>query len=239
MCGRMLLTRSHDEMARLFGAQAANDQPEVPNYNVCPTNLVSVVTAEDGRRPYRPMRWGLIPPWYKTPSGGPLLINARSETVAEKPAFRQAVRERRCILPATGFYEWERVAGATPLPWLVTRADGKPMAFAAIWQDWGPEAGEERISTVAVLTCAANAQMSPIHDRLPVILDPEDWPLWLGEAGHGAARLMRPVPEGALDLVRVSTRVNSSRAEGPDLIEPIDPDQEEAPAPAGEPQNPA
>ncbi len=211
----------HDAMAQLFDAALANDMPEVPNFNVCPTMQVGVVTSGEGRRQFRPMRWGLVPPWYKKPSGGPLLINARSETVAEKPAFRTAVRERRCLVPATGFYEWERIDKQTPLPWYVTRADGEAMVFAGLWQDWGD--GEERMSTVAVLTCAANAQMARIHDRLPVILEPADWGLWLGEEGHGAALLMKPVADGALTMVRVGTEVNSNRARGEGLIVPMEP----------------
>ncbi|MBP1805368.1 putative SOS response-associated peptidase YedK [Rubellimicrobium aerolatum] len=215
----MVITLPHDAMARLFAASPANDLPEVPNYNVCPTQRIAVCTAEEGRRLYRPMRWGLVPAWYKAPNDGPLLINARSETVAEKPAFRQAVRERRCLVPATGFYEWERSDPKTPLPWYVTRTDGAPMVFAGLWQDWGP--AEARMSTVAVVTCPANAQMSAVHHRLPVILEPEDWALWLGEAGKGAARLMQPVEDGALAMVRVGTEINSSRAVGEGLIVPV------------------
>jgi putative SOS response-associated peptidase YedK len=215
----MAITLPHDAMAQLFLAQPANDLPEVPNYNVCPTQLIAVCTSEEGRRLYRPMRWGLIPAWYKAPNDGPLLINARSETVAEKPAFRTAIRERRALVPASGFYEWDRSDPKKPLPWYVTRTDGDPMVFAALWQDWGQ--GEERLSTVAILTCAANAQMAQVHDRLPVILEPEDWALWLGEEGKGAARLMQPVPDGALEMVRVGTEINSSKAKGEGLIVPV------------------
>ncbi len=215
----MAITLPHDAMAQLFLSQPANDLPEVPNFNVCPTQRIAVCTSEEGRRLYRPMRWGLIPPWYKAPNDGPLLINARSETVAEKPAFRTAVRERRCLVPASGFYEWDRSDPKKPLPWYVTRSDGMPMVFAALWQDWGH--GEERMSTCAVLTCVANTQMSKVHDRLPVILKPEEWALWLGEEGKGAARLMGPVPDGALDMVRVGTEINSSRAQGEGLIIPV------------------
>lgn len=215
----MALTLPHDAMAQLFMAQPANDLPEVPDYNICPTQRIAVCTSEEGRRLYRPMRWGLIPPWYKAPNDGPLLINARSETVAEKPAFRQAIRERRGLVPASGFYEWDRSDPKKPLPWYVTRADGEPMVFAALWQDWGQ--GEERMSTVAIVTCAANAQMAKVHDRLPVILEPEDWALWLGEEGKGAARLMHALPEGALEMVRVGTEINSSKATGERLILPV------------------
>ena len=219
MCGRMAITLPHQAMAQTFEAVASNDLPGVPNYNVCPTVQVHTVTSGDGTRRLRPMRWGFVPHWYDTPNDGPLIINARSETIAEKPAFREAVRQRRCLIVASGFYEWKREKGETPLPWYVTRSDGGPMVFAGVWQDWSR--GDAALTGCAVVTCAANAEMAPIHDRLPVILDPADWPLWLGEAGHGAATLMRPAAEGALSFRRVSTAVNSNRAEGPDLIEPV------------------
>ena len=216
MCGRMAITLPHDAMAQLFAATPDNDLPEVPNYNVCPTVQVATVTA--GRR-YRPMRWGFVPSWYDKPTGGPLLINARAETVAEKPAFRAAVRDRRCLIACTGFYEWERADPKHPLPWFVTRTDGQPLVMAGIWQDWTK--GEQQLTGCAVVTVAANEAMGRIHDRLPVILDPACWPLWLGEAGYGAAVLMRACAEDALQFVRVGTEVNSNRATGPGLIDPI------------------
>ena len=219
MCGRMALTLPQEAMAELFEALPANDLPPVPNYNVCPTTQVHTVTSADGTRRLRPMRWGFIPHWYKTPSDGPLLINARSETIAEKPAFRAACRERRCLVVASGFYEWKRQKGETPLPWYVTRADGAPMAFGAIWQDWSRD--EAAHVSVAIVTTAANAAMAPIHDRLPLVVEPADWPLWLGEDGKGAATLMHPAPDDLLVLTPVSTAVNSNRASGPDLIAPV------------------
>ena len=219
MCGRMAITLPHDAMAQLFEATPANDLPPVPNYNVCPTVQVACVTSGDGTRHLRPMRWGFVPHWYKKLSGGPLLINARSETIAEKPAFRAACRARRCLIPADGFYEWERREGETPLPWWVTRQDGAPMVFGAIWQDWS--VGDETHVTCAIVTTPANATMAPVHHRLPLILGPADWPLWLGEAGTGAARLMQPAPDDLLRMVRVATTVNSNRASGPGLIAPL------------------
>ena len=219
MCGRMAITLPHDAMTQLFDAVPANDLPAVPNYNVCPTVDVHVVVSSEGQRLLRPMRWGFIPHWYAKPSGGPLLINARAETVAEKPAFRAACRERRCLVVASGFYEWQRAEGETPLPWYVTRADGTPMVFAAIWQAW--ERDGQALTTCAVVTTAANAAMARIHDRVPVILPPADWALWLGEEGKGAATLMHAPPEDALAFRRVGTAVNSNRATGPDLIAPL------------------
>ena len=220
MCGRMALTLPHEAMVELFGATPSNDLPTVPNYNVCPTVQIHTVTSEDGARRLRPMRWGFVPHWYKAVNDGPLLINARSETVAEKPAFRAAVRSRRCLVVASGFYEWKRQKGETPLPWYVTRADGAPMVFGAIWQDW--DKGEDSLTGCAIVTTAANDAMAPIHDRLPLVLEPGDWPLWLGEDGKGAATLMRPAAEDVLAFTPVSTEVNSNRASGPGLIEPVD-----------------
>ena len=203
-------------MAQVFDAVPSNDLPPVPDYNVCPTMSVHVVTA--GRR-LRAMRWGFVPTWYDGLSAGPLLINARSETIARKPAFRDAVRARRCLVVASGFYEWKRSPGTAPDPWYVTRSDGAPMAMAGIWQDWSR--GDAQVTACAVVTCAANTAMARIHDRLPVILSPDDWPLWLGEAGHGAAPLMRPVDDDVLRFTKVSRAVNSNRASGPDLIAPV------------------
>ena len=153
--------------------------------------------------------------WYKKLTGGPLLINARSETIAEKPAFRDACRHRRCLIPADGFYEWAREEGEKPRPYRAVRTDGQPMAMAGVWQDW--EVDGQRITSCAIVTTDANAKMAEIHHRLPVILGPDEWPLWLGEAGKGAATLMRPVEDDVLDLQRVSDAVNSNRATGPEL----------------------
>ncbi len=210
------MTYPTDAMARLFAAAPDNDLPEAPRFNICPTQKILAVTA--GRR-LRGLRWGFLPHWYKTPTDGPLLINARAETIAEKPAFRAAARERRCLIPASGFYEWQTSDGVK-LPWYVTRADGEPLVMAGIWQDWSGEGGP--LTTCAIVTCDANAEMANVHHRMPVVLDPEGWALWLGEEGTGAARLMRPAPDRALRLHRVDTSVNSNRAEGPELIEPIE-----------------
>ena len=219
MCGRMAVTLPHDAMAQIFAAAPANTLPEVPNYNVCPTVDVAIVTSAEGQRRVQAMRWGLIPHWYKKPNGGPLLINARSETIAEKPAFRAAARERRGLIVASGFYEWTKDAEGGRDPWYITRSDAAPLAFAAVWQDWRQEDGS-MLPTCAIVTTAANAAMQDIHHRMPVILEPDDWPLWLGEAGKGAATLMQAAPQDALRWHRVARTVNSNRATGPELIEP-------------------
>ncbi len=220
MCGRFAITLPNDAMAQLFAARPANALPEVPNYNVCPTNQVHVVRAGDSGRRLDALRWGFLPHWYKAENAGPLLINARAETLAEKPAFRDACRSRRCLIVATGFYEWTKSQQGTRLPWYIHRKDGAPIAFAGVWQDWGPE--EARQSTCAIVTTQANQNLSAIHHRMPLILEPDDWSLWLGEAGKGAARLMQPGAEEILEFHRVDPAVNSNRASGPDLIEVIE-----------------
>jgi putative SOS response-associated peptidase YedK len=216
----MAITLPHDAMAQMFEAVPANDLPEVPNYNVCPTVQIHVIQSDEGTRRLRPMRWGFVPHWYKAPNDGPLLINARAETIAEKPAFRAAARERRCLIVATGFYEWTVTEEKARLPWYITRSDGAPLVFAGVWQTW--ERDGQALTTCAVVTTGANQSMSRIHHRMPVVLEAVDWPLWLGEAGKGAAVLMKAAPEDALRFHRVGTEVNSNRASGPMLIEPIE-----------------
>lgn len=218
MCGRLANTLPNDAMAQLFSAMPGNALPEVPNYNVCPTTQIHVVTSDAELRRLGAMRWGFLPSWYKSPTDGPLLINARAETITEKPAFRTACRLRRCILPATGFYEWSKDAEGNRLPWYFSRSDGAPLALAGIWQDWGADS----MPTCAVVTTGASADISYIHHRMPVILEQADWAKWLGEEGHGAAVLMRSAPEETLTHHRVGREVNSNRASGPELIVPFD-----------------
>jgi putative SOS response-associated peptidase YedK len=218
MCGRFAITLPPDAMAQLFESVPANDLPPVPNFNVCPTNQIHAVVS-DGQRRLVALRWGFLPHWYKSPSDGPLLINARAESVAEKPAFRAAVRERRCLIPADGFYEWTKDEGGRRLPWYFRRADGAPIAFAGLWQDWEREG--ERLSTCAIVTTEAEGSLTRVHHRVPVLIRPEDRALWLGEAGKGAALLMRSPEEGELEFFRVDPAVNSNRTSGASLIEPI------------------
>lgn len=236
MCGRFALTLPVDAMARLFAARPDNDLPELPDHNICPSSRIAVVlagerqqddsegtapdTAARPARRLRAMRWGFVPRWYKAPTDGPLLINARGETLATKPAFRDAARLRRCLIPVSGFYEWTRDPGTgARLPWYISPCDGAVMCLAGIWQGWG--AGDARLMTCAIVTTAAGPDVAHLHDRQPVILPPAAQGLWLGEEGHGAARLMRPSDGGTLRAWRVGTAVNSNRARGAGLSEPI------------------
>jgi putative SOS response-associated peptidase YedK len=219
MCGRFAITLPDDAMAALFDAAPANDLPHIPNFNVCPTVQIHSVTSDDGARHLRAMRWGFLPHWYKTPTDGPLLINARAETIAEKPAFKSAAQSRRCLIPASGFYEWTKDEDGNRLPWYIHHADDDLLAFAGIWQTW--DKGDEPLTTCAIVTTGANKAMSEIHNRMPVVLSRDDWALWLGEKGKGAATLMQAPPDDLLKFHRVDPKVNSNRASGADLIEPI------------------
>lgn len=197
MCGRYMITSPFEAMVGLFDAALGEGLgPDAPRPNVSPTQTVpAVVSGPDGRLVV-PMRWGFLPRWYREPGDGPLLINARAETVAEKPAFRAAARERRCLVPADGFYEWTGEKGRK-VPHVIRPAHGGLIALAGIWQDWGPDGGRGG-PTMAIVTCAANDRLAAVHHRMPVVIAPADFALWLGEAGSGAAALMRPAPEELL-----------------------------------------
>jgi len=189
-------------MAQLFAARPANNLPDVPNMNVCPTTQIHVVKSDGEARQLDAMRWGFLPHWYKTPGGGPLLINARAETIAEKPAFRDACRVRRCLIPISGFYEWATDENKKKHPWYIRAVDESPLALAGVWQTW--KSGDRSLVACAIVTTGANTALSHIHHRMPVIVSQNDWPLWLGEAGKGAATLMRAAPDDALKFVQTA-----------------------------------
>lgn len=233
MCGRFALTLPADQVADIFDAVASGFDmaaPEAgPRYNICPTQPIAVLRSRDGERTLTPLRWGFLPRWYKAPNGGPLLINARSETLAEKPAFAQAAREGRCLIPASGFYEWRRSEGPSGKPvkepfWISPAPDpatNRPLvAFAGVWRDWtGPDG--TTLSTCAIVTTGASPTLSAIHHRLPLAIAPEDQALWLGEAGKGAARLMNPPADDFWGFHAVDSAVNKASADGPELMAPI------------------
>ncbi len=208
-----------DDAAKFFDASADRLPEQQPRYNICPTQDIMAAVTHDGARHLTMMRWGFIPHWYKAPNDGPLLINARSETLAEKPAFREACRSRRCLIPATGFYEWSK-EGEARLPWFLYSDHGPMLAFAGIWQVWkGPD--ETRHVTCAIVTTDASPDIAHIHQRMPVMIEPEHHGLWLGEAGKGAAILMHSPEKSGLSCHRVDPSVNSARFESPELIRPL------------------
>tara|TARA_B100001063_G_scaffold136491_1_gene127623 strand:- start:131 stop:790 length:660 start_codon:yes stop_codon:yes gene_type:complete len=219
MCGRFAITIPSDAMSQLFDAQPFNNLPEVPNFNVCPTNFIHVITYNGLGRNLESLRWGFVPNWYRKINAGPLLINARSETVAQKPAFANASRKRRCLIPCSGFYEWSEDLGGNKTPWFIKRNDGSPLVFGGVWQEWGDES--IIVKTCAIVTTSSNTKLSNIHHRLPLVLERSDWGFWLGEEGHGASTLMKPTSNDILTAYRVSKNINSNKSFGPDLMFPI------------------
>ena len=228
MCGRFTQQRPSAELAALFGAE---DRAETAGgrFNLAPqqTGLVVVERPDQGRALVA-YRWGLVPSWAKDARIGNRLINARAETVATTAAFRSAFQKRRCIVPADGFYEWERVAESIRQPNLIRRVDGEPMAFAGLWSPWRDPAEPDAawLRTFTIVTTRANATLAPIHDRMPVILTASDWGAWLDPAAADAAALLdllRPAPDDLLIRYPVTKRVNNARNDGPDLVVPLGP----------------
>ena len=221
MCGRYASTLPPEQMAELF--RLLNTLDLVPRFNIAPTQPVVAVWEAHGRREGHFARWGLVPGWVKDPREFPLLINARVETMVEKPAFRDAVKHGRCVLPASGYYEWHTNADKTKQPYYITHADGAPLALAGLYATWVGPQGEE-IDSVATITVPANGQLSAIHDRMPAILEGEAIERWLDVANVGAreaAQLALPLPDGALKFHPVSRRVNAARDDDPSLIEEV------------------
>jgi putative SOS response-associated peptidase YedK len=206
-------------MSQLFDAKPFNNLPDVPNFNVCPTNFIHAITYNGLGRNLESLRWGFVPNWYRKINAGPLLINARSETVAQKPAFANASRKRRCLIPCSGFYEWSEDLEGNKTPWFIKRNDGSPLVFGGVWQEWGDES--IIVKTCAIVTTSSNTKLSNIHHRLPLVLERSDWGFWLGEEGHGASTLMKPTSNDILTAYRVSKNINSNRSFGPDLMFPI------------------
>jgi putative SOS response-associated peptidase YedK len=223
MCGRFTHFASNDEIARLL--QLAQVPYLAPRYNVAPTQQVFAARVDQaGHREPVLLKWGLIPSWADDPAIGNRMINARSETAADKPSFRSAFRKRRCLIPASGFYEWQAVAGKKQKqPFFIRMEHGQPFAFAGLWEVWNK--GEEPVESCTILTPAANDVMKPLHDRMPVILDAKDFDCWLDPTVQDRERLeplLVPYHEG-LTAFQISTFVNSPRNQGPKGIEPVTP----------------
>ena len=211
MCGRFVLETPLKATAEIFNAQMAESLVTVPNFNIRPSENISVLVSNSGKRKLGQMRWGFVPHWYKSVADGPLLFNARAETLAKKPAFRDACRKRRCLIPADGFYEWEKKVGSKSKPFYVRRSDRQQMIFAGIWQFSGDS--EDRIPTCTIITVPASEQISGIHNRMPLLIDPSDWAGWLGERqGIKAAKLMKTPSHIELEVVNVTNEIKSTNA---------------------------
>ena len=211
MCGRFVLETPLKATAEIFNAQIAESLVAVPNFNICPSENISVLVSNSGKRKFGQMRWGFVPHWYKSVADGPLLFNARAETLAKKPAFRDACRKRRCLIPADGFYEWEKKVGSKSKPFYVRRSDRQQMIFAGIWQFSGDS--EDRIPTCTIITVPASEQISGIHNRMPLLIGPSDWAGWLGERQDiKAAKLMKTPSHIELEVINVNNEIKSTNA---------------------------
>jgi putative SOS response-associated peptidase YedK len=232
MCGRYSLTGpSADRLRERFqlGPQIALE----PRFNIAPGTQVAAVTATREGRPHGDvLRWGLVPHWADSPKLGWKLINARAETVAERPAYRDAFAHRRCLIPADGFYEWQRRAHGPKLPWWITRTDHAPFAFAGLWELWRPAPEVEPLRTCTIITTEAHASLREVHGRMPVILAPEAEAAWLDPASDPDGLRELLVPFAATVRVPVGTAVNDATHDAPDCIDPIElpPDEPAAPA---------
>ncbi|MYC29285.1 MAG: SOS response-associated peptidase [Chloroflexi bacterium] len=220
MCGRYSLIADIQELARQFEFDGSGFDNS-PRYNVAPTQSVLTVTHREERQAEQ-MRWGLIPSWAKDASIGNRMINARGETVAQKPSFRNALQRRRCLVLADGFYEWQK-AGKAKRPMRIVLKSGAPFAFAGLWESWRSPEGET-VRSCTIVTTAANDLLRPIHERMPVILPHELEDFWLdGDVTDSAALtdVLAPYPDEAMDYFQVSPLVNKATNNGPDLIVPV------------------
>lgn len=226
MCGRYALTADRRAIIDEFGARLADDLDPLhvtERYNIAPTQPVAVIVPQTEGRLLTAMRWGIVPQWMKPEAGGKPpagWINARAETAADKPAFHGAFKYRRCLVPASGFYEWAKRDGSKQ-PYYVRSAEDRLLAFAGLWETWTPPDGSE-LDTVTILTTEPNAMMAELHDRLPVVLDPGDYDRWMAtppEEAESLTELLRPAPDGTLSKTPVSRRVNSPKHDDPACLE--------------------
>ena len=219
MCGRYTLRTPIETLAERFEIDEYPSSISA-SYNIAPTQGVAAVIAEDGKRKLEMLHWGLIPSWADDPGVGNRMINARAETVAEKPSFRKAFRNHRCLLLADGFYEWQKGADGKQ-PYYIRMDDGSPFAFAGLWESW--QNGRE-VRSATIITTDANDVVAPIHNRMPVILHPEDYELWLDpdfDEKEPLTTLLKPYPAEAMEAYPVSRRVNSPSNNEPSIIESV------------------
>ncbi len=219
MCGRYASSRKPDDLVGYFEVDEPPDEVLPPKFNVAPTDPVYGVVAREGTRRLKVFRWGLVPSWAKDAKGAARLINARQETVADKPAFRAAYRRRRALLPADGYYEW-KPEGTGKQPWYLTSRDNSPLAMAGLYEVWrGPD--DALLWTCTVITTTAPDEVGEIHDRAPLLVPREQWSPWLDPAVEDPAGLLVPGVPGVLDAWPVSAAVGNVRNDGPELVLPL------------------
>jgi putative SOS response-associated peptidase YedK len=221
MCGRYALTSPPEEIAKRFNLLWV---PAVPaHYNIAPSQMVPVVRQTEEGRELAMLKWGLIPSWAKDPAIGMRLINARAETLADKPAFRSAYRRRHCLIPADAFYEWKPIAGRKQ-PYCIRMADQAPFAMAGLWEHWSSPSGQA-LETCTIITTDANTLVGDLHNRMPAIVAPDDYAAWLDAGNAQAQELLKPFPSEHMKVYPVSLRVNSVKNDDAQCLAPVDPAQ--------------
>jgi putative SOS response-associated peptidase YedK len=230
MCGRFVAASPPDELARYFAVDSLPEAVHEPRYNVAPTSDVDAVFEKDHERRLDTFFWGLVPFWAKDRSVGNRAINARAETLAGSNLFKGAFERRRCLIPADGFYEWRKIEGRRKKqPVYIRRLDGEPLAMAGLWEVWrGPDRQDDPLFSCTIVTGEPNDLVAAVHDRMPVILPVQAWEEWLDRDNRDVAslaRLLVPLPSDLLEMYAVGTDVNSADNDGPELIEPVDPDE--------------
>jgi putative SOS response-associated peptidase YedK len=224
MCGRYVLAEPLDLLQRMFRYSSSEIRQLPARYNIAPTTKIPVIRCRStGERKLEEMRWGLIPSWAKDLKTLPLMNNARSETVATKPAFQAAFKSRRCLIPASGYYDWQKRPDGIKQPFYIHRADGLPLAFAGLWESSSTK-GDANLRSATIITTAASSRLELIHNRMTVNLDEADWDLWMSQEPLSPAdveRLFSPTHDEGLTTVAVSTRVNSVRNDDAALLNPL------------------
>jgi putative SOS response-associated peptidase YedK len=223
MCGRFVRQSTQEVLADWFGVELEEMPWFAPSFNIAPQSVQPVVRLgrDSGNREFALLRWGLVPFWAKDSKLAYSTINARAEEAATKPAFREALKKRRCLVPADAFYEWKRLDAKSKTPFAIALISGEPYAFAGLWESWRPKAGEP-LETFTILTTDPNEVMAPIHNRMPVILEPKDYDRWLdaGDQARPPVDLLRPYPAERMRAWPVSDRVGNVRNNDPQLLEP-------------------
>lgn len=221
MCGRFAYFVPAEQLAQHYGLASA--PPQVERYNIAPSqNVLAIRQAQSGEREAAPLKWGLIPHWAKDPTIGNRMINARGETVAEKPSFRQAFKKRRCIIPASGFYEWGP-SSAGKWPYYIRPADSPLLSFAGLWESWRTPDGEP-LDSCTIITTAANESLARIHQRMPVCLPESSYDAWLDPEStkETCLELLTALPAAAFEIQPVSKTVNNPRNDSKELVAPVE-----------------
>jgi len=224
MCGRYVNAAKKEKIQKEFRALVKGSVPDKPRYNIAPSQMIDVVLEQESERIIEQLKWGLVPHWSKDPEIGNRMINARAETITEKPSFREAFKRSRCIIPASGFYEWQKKDTGAKQPFYFFLKDKDVFGFAGLWETWFDNQTGEELESCTIITTKANDVLKPVHDRMPVILKADDYDEWLDAKVKDAEKLQKllvPYPVKEMDSYAVSRSINVPDSDSPELIKPL------------------